>query len=556
MYSAKCTAHGKKNQIEENRGLLNLNLSLGLLFYLLTAPCTSQICMEFVPGCCYIYYQNALSILCKIGYGGAPVNPWMVQLQDKLAAEGILSDPSKVLFVPQQYYADTVDEFIDQLKGFVGSARHNGKDLTVFVDGIPKQCSEKNGTDIDRAVRDALNDAGLPFDWVILSERLGVPAADLHASHLFVEKTRDVVRVCRPGICMVLGSGSITDIVKQALFLEDIKSPFISVPTALTVTAFTSAFSVIDLFGAKRTQLSREIAATFWIRSILECAPPRMSRAGYGDLLARFVAYGDWYLGKRLGVMDRYDETAFRLMEPFVKGIKGSAEGFAQHPLPEETIMCISASLAMAGIAMSVSGETTPLSGFEHVISHGLDFLRLTSERELVFHGEQVALGCLTSARAIDWLIAQNSIDGFRWLQEPENEGLNILNDLIFRAPLLPTPDRIEKARQEFIREYMKKSGRWKEELALGRIDTFTKEWPEIRDNLARLTQRTAEIDSLMRLAGLPLAPDATTPPTSDDEYEWAVRFSPFVRSRMNVSDLIFWMGEDAARFIYKPGRS
>lgn len=481
------------------------------------------------------------------------MNPWMTQLRERLAAEGILSDPSRALFVPQQYYADTVDEFIDQLKGFVGSARQNSTDLTVFVDGMPKVCSEKGAPDVDRAVRDALNNAVLSPDWIVLSERLGVPPADLHASHRLVENTRDIVRACKPGIFVVLGSGSITDVVKQALFLEGIGSPFISIPTALTVTAFTSAFSVIDFFGAKRTGLSREVAATFWIKSILECAPPRMSRAGYGDLLARFVAYGDWYLGKRLGVMDRYDETAFRLMEPFVEGIKKSAEGFAQSPLPEETIRCISASLAMAGIAMSVSGETTPLSGFEHVISHGLDFLRLTSGRELVFHGEQVALGCLTSARAFDWLIGNNSIDALGWLQDPENEGLVILNDLIDRAPLPPAPDRIEKARQEFIREYMKKSSRWKEELTLGRIGAFTKEWSEIQSSLTRLTQRTTEIASLMRLSGLPLTAGATTPPTSNNEYEWAVRFAPFVRSRMNISDLIFWMGKDAARFIYKP---
>jgi len=109
------------------------------------------------------------------------------------------------------------------------------------------------------------------------------------------------------------------------------------------------------------------------------------------------------------------------------------------------------------------------------------------------------------------------------------------------------------KAQQEFAREYGKKSGRWKEELALGRVGTFTKEWPEIRKDLARVTQRTAEIASLMRLSGLPLTPGATTPPTSDNEYEWAVRFSPFVRSRMNIANLIFWMGEDATRFIYKP---
>jgi glycerol-1-phosphate dehydrogenase [NAD(P)+] len=284
-----------------------------------------------------------------------------------------------------------------------------------------------------------------------------------------------------------------------------------------------------------------------------------MSRAGYGDLLARFVAYGDWYLGKCLGVMDRYDELAFRLMEPFAPGIKENASGFSRPSLPLPAIECISSSLAMAGIAMSVSGETTPLSGFEHVISHGLDFLRLTAGRELVFHGEQVGLACLTNVRAIDRLMRKERIDPDGWLKQPEKTGLEILEQLIDTAPLSPPgsvsdgelKERISRARREFLAEYEKKSKRWDEELKTGRIDKFVRSWPEIKANLARITLRTAEIEGLIRSAGLPLLPGHTTPPTSEEEYRWAVRFSPFVRSRMNTADLIFWMGEEITRFIY-----
>ena len=118
---------------------------------------------------------------------------------------------------------------------------------------------------------------GFPAELVNLSQRFDIPSADLHASYQYVEKARDIVRSLKPGICLVLGSGSMTDIVKQTLFLEGSDAVFISVPTALTVTAFTSSFSVIDRHGAKRTQPSREINATFWIRSVLDSAPMRMS---------------------------------------------------------------------------------------------------------------------------------------------------------------------------------------------------------------------------------------------------------------------------------------
>ena len=133
-------------------------------------------------------------------------------------------------------------------------------------------------------------------------------------------------------LIITLGSGSITDLVKHALYSQQIPAPFITIPTALTVTAFTSAFAILDFSGAKRTLLSRPVTATFWVEPFLESAPARMSRAGYGDLLARFIAYGDWLIGYRLGVMDRYDEGPYRLMEPFVPGIKANAPGFMVHP--------------------------------------------------------------------------------------------------------------------------------------------------------------------------------------------------------------------------------
>jgi glycerol-1-phosphate dehydrogenase [NAD(P)+] len=476
------------------------------------------------------------------------VNPWMTKLQDALRAEGILSSPERSALVPAQYYGEGINEFAAQFQNFIEASLPGVKSINLFVDGVPKGCSEKEGSHVDAVFCEALTAAGFAVDMIVLSHRFGTTPHDFHASYDNVEKTREIVRSRAPGAYMVLGSGSITDVVKHALFLEGVSAPFISVPTALTVTAFTSAFSIIDVHGAKRTQPSRVIDATFWVQSILECAPVRMSRAGYGDLLARFLAYGDWYLGWQLGVMDRYDECAFRLMEPFAQGIKESAHGFSQDPMPDETIKCVAASLAMAGIAMSVSGETTPLSGFEHVISHGLDFLRLISGRELVFHGEQVALGCLTSGKAIDRLLGQERINPEGWLEDPEGVGLKTLNDLIDTAPVAAPHDRIESAREEFVGEYEKKSQRWVHELARGKKNAFIGNWTEIRKNLERVTLRAVEIERLAAISGLPRRPQETMPPTSMEEYDWAIRFSPFVRSRTNVSDLIFWMGGDVRR--------
>jgi glycerol-1-phosphate dehydrogenase [NAD(P)+] len=374
-----------------------------------------------------------------------------------------------------------------------------------------------------------------------------MPPGELHASHDCLERIRGVVREGKEEAAIALGSGSITDLVKHALHLEGRNLPFVSIPTALTVTAFTSSFAIIDFHGAKRTLQSRPVSAAFWVRPFLECAPPGMSRAGYGDLLARFVAYGDWFLGHRLGVMERYDESAFRLMEPFAGGIRGAADGFAGYPLPQEATACTAAALAMAGISMSTAGETTPLSGFEHVISHALDFLRLTAGRDLVFHGEQVALGSLVSARTIDRLLAIETLKDVAWRDEDIGQSLRVLEERMATAPLPrggePYRDKIDAARAEFSVEYRKKSERWA--AARPRIGSFVDAWGDIRLELARLTMRAGELEPLLRKSGLPCRPGETDPPTTEEEFRWAVAFSPFVRVRMNLSDLLFWMGRE-----------
>jgi glycerol-1-phosphate dehydrogenase [NAD(P)+] len=475
------------------------------------------------------------------------MNRWFATLQNTLDREGISRDTEKSPLVPAQCYAESLGEFREAfLRWFQTNLPANGG-IRIFVDGFPKKCSEGPTAQIDKEFRALLSEAGIPFCWTDLSAELAIAPGELHASHACLEQIRTVVRTGKEDAAVVLGSGSITDLVKHALHLEARPIPFVSIPTALTVTAFTSAFAIIDFHGAKRTLQSRPVSAAFWVRPFLECAPAGMSRAGYGDLLARFVAYGDWFLGHRLGVMERYDESAFRLMEPFAGGIRTVADGFAGYPLPQEATACTAAALAMAGISMSTAGETTPLSGFEHVISHALDFQRLTAGRELVFHGEQVALGSLVSARTIDRLLAIKNLKDIVWRDDDIGQSLRVLEERVEAVPLLrpgdPYREKVDAARAEFSVEYRKKS----ESRASARpgIGSFVDSWEDIRLELTRLTMRAAEMEPLLKKSGLPCRPGETNPLTTEEEFRWAVAFSPFVRLRVNLSDLLFWMGRE-----------
>ena len=86
------------------------------------------------------------------------------------------------------------------------------------------------------------------------------------------------------------------------------------VPTAASVTAFTSSLAVLLVDGVKRTRPSRFPDAVVCDLETLADAPPAMTRAGLGDCVARFISYGDWYLAHQLGLVDRYSETPLALM--------------------------------------------------------------------------------------------------------------------------------------------------------------------------------------------------------------------------------------------------
>ncbi|KAB8028443.1 iron-containing alcohol dehydrogenase [Fluviispira multicolorata] len=464
--------------------------------------------------------------------------------------------------IPKQFYCKEFSDFNSYFFQTLKVSLDQSKKNKIFIlhDGVFKKSALNSSENIIDKIIEILSE-----NFIVTVKNLSfecqVNSLDIHASEEYLKKTSELIQneeSCN--IFIALGSGTITDLLKHALFISNPNAIFISIPTAMTVTAFTSSFSVVDISGAKRTRPSKLIYATFWIESLLQAAPMQLSRAGYGDLLARFVAYGDWYLGYKLGISEKYDELAFRLMDAYAEPIKQIAKEFGKENLSQSASEISAATLAMAGIAMSLSGETTPLSGYEHVISHGLDFLRLISNRPLVLHGEQVALASLTSAMSFDWIFEIEKFDLKKMRSMSEKDTRQIINHFFNSAPFFgreeekyldserklfeaQSADTLNSAKEIFIKDYLIKSSKW--DISKETFSIFINEWPVIKEYLKKLTIRSNEMQELLELACLPTFPEATTPNTTALEYRWALRFSPFIRSRFCIADFIFWLGED-----------
>ena len=63
-----------------------------------------------------------------------------------------------------------------------------------------------------------------------------------------------------------------------------------------------------------------------------------------------------------------------------------------------ESVAMLAKIIALGGLAMSLSHATTPMSGFEHVMSHVLDLQAEIKHTPLAMHGSQVALATLAGA--------------------------------------------------------------------------------------------------------------------------------------------------------------
>lgn len=485
-------------------------------------------------------------------------------LESTLRSEGIFDKEELASSVPWQAFVPEERDFQKALENFLAKCGPSGMtpsevSFLVFVDGTFKKCGVSSADVVFRFVLDGL---AARSEWVNVSEVMNLSPKDFHASVEVIPKVRKALERSREHVVVVLGSGSLTDVVKHALFEQKDERPFLVVPTALTVTAFTSSFAVLEEAGAKRTRVSRHVTGCVWYSPVLAQAPIAMSRAGYGDLLARFVAYGDWYLSHELGMAENYNERAYRMMEPFASLLKTAAPAFAHDTLPAQQVEMVSAALSMAGIAMSLSGETTPLSGYEHVVSHALDFLRLTSKRTLVLHGEQVALASLSSAVSFDWLLSQDTFDPERFRVIPANRVQRAVKGFLEQAPLygeseltLSETERKQKrteleshlalALEQFTKEATQKQEKWAAFQA--NWPAFVARWPQVKARLRGFTLPAEEMEALLVAAKLPCIPEETSPTTTALEYRWALRFTPFVRARVSLGDFLYWIGEDPA---------
>ncbi|MGE3273439.1 MAG: iron-containing alcohol dehydrogenase, partial [Chloroflexota bacterium] len=342
----------------------------------------------------------------------------------------------------------------------------------------------------------------------------------------------------QPTTVIALGSGTVCDVAKHACFTAEgedgTQTVLVLVPTAASVTAFTSSLAVLLVDGVKRTRPSRFPDAVVCDLETLAAAPAAMTRAGLGDCVARFISYGDWYLAHQLGLVDRYSETPLAMMG------ENLDETYLQHaPLvaqgTPEGMTFLVRQVLFAGLAQSIVQISTPLSGTEHVVSHVLDMGAHAWGRQTALHGAQVGVATAMAARA------------YELLHERFDPGRP--------RPAPPAPDAVEARIRETFgvldpsgrmaaecwRDYSRKLALWTASEA--QFDAVRERWDDmVGPRLRQLVRPSATIREILRRTAHPLTFAVLDSPIPREQARFALANAHLIRERFVIGDLLWWL--------------
>jgi glycerol-1-phosphate dehydrogenase [NAD(P)+] len=343
--------------------------------------------------------------------------------------------------------------------------------------------------------------------------------------------------------CAVLsiGSGVVTDIAKHGCFLYQQetgeKTPFVVYQTANSVSAYTSNMSPTFVDGVKRTLDSRYPDALICDLETLRDAPMEMTVGGVGDMLAVFVSFPDWYLAHRLGMDSTYSELAKNLVGPVGDLLLEHAEGIRTGRM--ESVAMLAKIIALGGLAMSLSHATTPMSGFEHVISHVLDLQAEIEHTPLAVHGSQVALATLAGAEMYR-----------RFLADFDPRSLNVdacypsmdsMKKLIEDS--FAEIDSSGKAGAECWADYSQKLEKWHAHRK--DFESVLKEWNSIRAQLEVETCPPETIRDILQAVEAPTQWSQLNPPVDEKSARFAFMHASLMRKRLTLGDILIFTGWD-----------
>ena len=195
-------------------------------------------------------------------------------------------------------------------------------------------------------------------------------------------------------LLLAIGSGVLNDICKVVSLATGV--PNAVVGTAPSMDGYASNSSSMEVNKVKTTLYNHAPCGILLDTEILAQAPMRMLQAGFGDMIAKYIATCEWRIA-HIVTGEYYCEEVAALMRHALSRMMDAVEGIpARDP---EAIGTIAEGLVLAGIAMAYANISRPASGLEHYFSHMWEMMALEREEPYDLHGIQVGVGTVLTLK-------------------------------------------------------------------------------------------------------------------------------------------------------------
>ena len=237
-----------------------------------------------------------------------------------------------------------------------------------------------------------LKDAGIPYVLHILP--VDKPAPDewaLGNAMMRVDLSCDLI--------LGVGSGVINDLCKEIAYKTGRVNAIVG--TAPSMDGFASATSSMERDHVKVSLNNQCPQGILLDAEILAQAPMRMLWAGFGDMVAKYVAICEWRI-TNLITGEYYCEAVAELTRTALRKIMANADKLVQRD--PEAVLAVADGLVLAGLSMAFAGCSRPASGLEHYFSHMWEMMALDRGQPYDLHGILVGVGTVLTMRLYQWI--------------------------------------------------------------------------------------------------------------------------------------------------------
>ena len=385
---------------------------------------------------------------------------------------------------------------LDGAEAELVSNLHAGKSLTIISD-------ENTHAAMGERTYKALRAGGLKVDEYVWQEP---SCSDEGVAHI-----RDATSRC--DVRIAVGSGTVSDTVKYASFLDD--KPY-SVFATSPMSAYTTATASVSSGGFKQSITCKGAQGIFFDLTVLANCPPRLISAAFADVICRTTAQVDWLLSHLL-FNSPYSETPYRLLAYYEADMLSNADSMLSGDI--NALAMLTRISAIMGLGTRFTGTTHSGSMAEHMISHYIDMFA-GDRHPGTSHGEQVGVATHT-------------------LSLLQNEVLNSDSP----PTLSPTAVPERWIRDNFSREMASNMLQQTKNKALdkkqcdalnGRLQAS---WNSIRTQLCACLLPHDKLHAAMSAAGCQIT--ATDLGIEHGFYREAVKRARFIRDRFSMLDLV-----------------